>query len=140
MIDRTFLKYKFFRTHIGGSSKKHEVEIFKKVQGIEEDGSDCDWFEYRKMLVQYFDDLLNVIFSWKVLLKNLSYIFAIFSIFLLFKGLLIFIIIFSISFIFQILYLFLKNKIRKRLGEYNMCLTIILYAIKEQTGFEFDKN
>ena len=32
MIDRTFLKYKFFRTHIGGSSKKHEVEIFKKVQ------------------------------------------------------------------------------------------------------------
>ena len=48
--------------------------------------------------------------------------------------------IFSISFIFQILYLFLKNKIRKRLGEYNMCLTIILYAIKEQTGFEFDKN
>ena len=127
MIDRTFLKYKFFRTFIGGGSKKHELEIFKKVQGSKEDNSDCDWFEYRRIFIQYFDDLLNVIFSWKILLKNLSYP-------------LISIIIFLISIIFQILYLYLKNKIRKRLNDYNMCLTIILCEIKEQTGFEFNKN
>ena len=113
MIDRTFLKYKFFRTFIGGGSKKHELEIFKKVQGSKEDNSDCDWFEYRRIFIQYFDDLLNVIFSWKILLKNLSYIFAILPIFLLSKSPLISIIIFLISIIFQILYLYLKNKIRK---------------------------
>jgi|GEM_PF-496529 len=139
MIFRTFNNLKFKRTYIGGS-KKHELEMFLKTQGNNDDNSDCNWIEYRKILIQYLDDILNIIFSWKLLFQCLGYTFLLLSVLLATKNLFISIIIFLISIIFQILYLYLKNKINKKLCEYNFALDIVLNEINKQTGLEFNKN
>lgn len=139
MIKRTFENLKFKRTYIGGS-KQRENEIFSKVQGNSEDNSDCDWLEYRRILMQYFDDILHVTLSWKLVTKYMSYTTMILAIYLLFQNIYAFTVMQLISTAFYISYLYFRNKEKKRLFDYNFSLDITLEEIKKQTGFELSKN
>jgi len=137
MIDRTFAKYKYRRTYIGGS-KKDEMRTFTKVQGRAEDNSDCDWFEYRRILSEYYDDVLNVLFSWKTLTENISNVILIIGILFLHTDVVFFPLI-ALSIIVRIVSYKLELKVEKILKNYNMCLTVTLGEIKKLTGLEFSK-
>lgn len=143
MIDRTFENLKFKRTYIGGS-KKTELQTFIKVQG----NNECNWLEYRKIVVQSLDDQLNVIMSWKLVFETVSELSLGFMFFTISFGL-----IFStpisiymaismliLSIITKLLYISFNNLENKILSIYNFSLDIILKKIKEETGFVFDKN
>jgi len=82
-INRIFDDYKFKRNYIGGS-KKREKELFDETQSDEKTGREVDWIKYRKLLIDHFDDKLNVIFSWRILLKNIAIILAIISLIMLY--------------------------------------------------------
>jgi hypothetical protein len=135
MIHRKFNNLKFRRTYIGGS-KQEETRRFTEVQGTKEDNSECNWFEYRRMLKEYCDDKLNIILSWKLVSKNISLILA--GIAALVAGINIFAtaIIFAIGLGFYGVYRYLKSLEQKRLFEYNFSLDII----NEQTGLVLPKN
>lgn len=139
MISRTFEDYKFKRTYIGGS-KKREQELFLKVQGTKEDNSECDWFEYRRMLVQYFDDILHIILSWKIFSNNISIALIFGAVLFSFFSIIVSIFLIAISLFFQIFYQILKRTEMNRLKEYDFCLTIILSEIEDKTGLKIPKN
>ena len=139
MVHRTFDNLKFKRTYIGGS-KQRENETFSKVQGNKEDNSECDWLEYRRILTQYFDDQLNVILSWCLVLKNLSFALAIIAVIAMFINTYISFSILFISIIVRGLYVYLKKKESKKLFFYNYSLDVTLNEIREQTGLELGKN
>jgi hypothetical protein len=137
MIDRAFKENKYYRTYIGGSKQK-EMRIFTKVQGKADNNSECDWLEYRRILTQYFDDVLNVLFSWKILTENISIVILILgSLFI--NNTVIFFPIILISIIIRIISFKLGLKIEKILKNYNICLSITLNEIKKLIGFEFNK-
>jgi len=139
MINRTFEGYKFNRTYIGGSKEK-EQELFLKVQGTKEDNSECDWYEYRRMLVHYFDDVLHTILSWKIIFSKISVGLIIFSILLSFFSLTISVISILLSLFFQVLFQIFKKREVEKLKEYDFCLTVVLGEIKEKTGLTIPKN
>jgi hypothetical protein len=139
MIERTFENLKFKRTYIGGS-KLRENETFLKVQGNNEDNSDCDWLEYRRILMQYFDDILHVTMSWKLVTQHISIATMLIAIYLLFQNVYAFAVVQLISTAFYMSYLYFRNKERKRLLDYNFSLDLTLEEIKKQTGFELGKN
>jgi hypothetical protein len=137
MIDRTFNEKKYRRTYIGGSKQK-EMRIFTKVQGKADDNSECDWLEYRRIIMQYFDDIWNVLDSWKSLTENISSAIMIIAI-LFMNNSAIFLPIITLSVIVRIISFRLGLKIEKILKDYNMCLSTTLGEIKKLTGFEFSK-
>jgi hypothetical protein len=137
MINRTFEGNKYRRTYIGGS-KQDELQTFLRVQGTQEDNSECDWLEYRRILTTYFDDMLHVIISWKALLQKISFIVLIFSasflkIPMIFFGLLV------VSIMFQIFHYKLKWTEKRKLRDYDACLSITLIEIQKLTGLELSK-
>lgn len=135
MIHRKFNKLKFRRTYIGGS-KQRELEIFASVQGTKEDNSECDWFEYRRLLMQYCDDILNIILSWTTVLNVLRYAFLSLGILLAFVNPTFAIISVIISFITYMVFLFQKNKEMKTLSQYGFALDVI----NHETGVNLPKN
>lgn len=139
MVHRTFDTLKFKRTYIGGS-KQRENETFLKVQGNKEDNSECDWLEYRRILTQYFDDQLNVILSWCLVLKNLSLALLIIAVILMFINTHLLFPILFVSIVARGLYVYLKKKESKKLFYYNYSLDVTLNEIREQTGLELSKN
>ena len=64
MINRTYDKFKLFRTYIGGSKKK-ELESFLATRGGTDNGSEADWFEFRRLVIVQFEDILHVTCSRK---------------------------------------------------------------------------
>lgn len=139
MLHRKFNNLKFKRTYVGGS-KKRELELFKKIQGTKEDNSECDWVEYRRIFTQYCDDTLNIILSWKYLSNKLSIIFLILAIPMIFASKNIGIFPLISSLVLYITSQYFKIKEKKSLSAYDFSLDIILSAIKQETGFEFNKN
>lgn len=139
MIYREFNKLKFKRTYIGGS-KQNELKIFNCVQGTMKDNSDCNWFELRKLLTQYLDDILNIVLSWKYILSLLSIIFIIIGVLVSIINPYFSIPILSLSLIFQLISQYLKYLVRKKLSEYDFMFNLLLTEIKKQTGFSFNKN
>lgn len=137
MTERIFNERKYWRTYIGGS-KQREMWIFTKVQGRAEDNSQCNWLEYRRILIQYYDDVWNVLDSWKILIQNISFIILIIGVLFLTNNMIFFSII-ALSFTFRIISFKLELKIENHLNNYNMCLSITLSEIKKLTGFEFNK-
>lgn len=135
MIHRKFNKLKFSRTYIGGS-KQQENEIFASVQGTKEDNSECNWFEYRRLLMKYCDDNLNIILSWKTVLNVLRHVFLALGILIAFLNPTYAIIAALISFISYMIYLFQSNKERKTLAQYEFALDII----NRETGVDLPKN
>jgi hypothetical protein len=137
MINRTFKENKYSRTYIGGS-KQREAKIFTKVQGKADDNSECDWLEYRRILSQYYDDVLNVLLSWKTLTKYISLVVLVASILFLHIHVIFFLMI-SLSIVVRTISYGLKLKIENILKNYNMCLNTTLDVIRKEIGFELNK-
>ncbi len=135
MINRTFITNKYFRNYIGGTKKK-ELENFSIVQDIKGNYTNCDWLEYRRMIITYFDDQLNVLFSWKNLTHKLSFLFLFISI-LFFSFKLIFPILIILSILLQIIHIIFKIKEIRKLKVYDMSLTIISNKINTELKFPY---
>ena len=135
MIHRKFNTLKFSRTYIGGS-KKRENEMFADVQGTKEDNSDCNWLEYRRLLMTYCDDMLNIILSWKYVSGIMRIVFAGLTVLISFINPIISIFVLAVAAAFHFLCLYLKNKEMKNLAEYNFSLD----TINQQTGLVLSKN
>jgi hypothetical protein len=131
------VEIKYRRTYAGGSKKK-EKELFKKVQGTKEDQSDCDWLEYRRMLLIYLKDVITVLSSWKEYCMIESYLFLFFSIIFLKTQYALFILL-GIGIIFQILCFIFFQKEKKYLKSYDISQTILLSEIKKRIGFDLNK-
>jgi hypothetical protein len=131
------VEIKYRRTYAGGSKKK-EKELFKKVQGTKEDQSDCDWLEYRRMLLIYLKDVITVLSSWKEYCMIESYLFLFFSIIFLKTQYTLFILL-GIGIIFQILCFIFFQKEKKYLKSYDISQTILLSEIKKRIGFDLNK-
>ena len=135
MIHRKFNNLKFSRTYIGGS-KKEELRIFEKVQGTKEDNSECNWLEYRRIFMQYCDDVLNIILSWRDISGKLRIVFAALALLVSIANPVTGIVFLVISGIFHGLFSYLKSLELKKLTEYNFSLDII----NQQTGLSLAKN
>jgi hypothetical protein len=135
MIHRKFKNLKFRRSYIGGS-KQEELKRFIEVQGTKEDNSECNWFEYRRMLKEYCDDRLNILLSWKLVIKNITLILVIIGV--LIVGLNVYgaAIIFGFAGILKLVHWYLKGLEQKRLFEYGLSLDII----NQETGVVLAKN
>jgi len=132
MINITFNNRKYCRTYINGS-KKNELKLFKLIQGVNEDNSDCNWFEYRRMLLTYINDILHIIVSWRILINNISVIALIFIILSL-KIQLISLTLIGLTLILRITYHYLTYIEKRRINEYSMCMSIMLFQIKKLSG------
>ena len=135
MIHRKFDKRKLARTYIGGS-KQRENQLFTEVQGTKEDNSECNWLEYRRLLMEYCNDVLNVIVTWVDALKKLRIIFAVLAVLISVKSIgfaLIFLVLAAAS---HAIHWHLKCLELKRLSEYNFSLD----TINQQTGLQLSKN
>ena len=135
MIHRKFDGLKFSRTYIGGS-KKSENQAFWDVQGVKEDNSDCDWFEYRRMLKEYLDDRLNVLLTWRYTTNILSIVFAVVALILTFRNVVLGLIVLQVSIILLAISKFLNHKEKNILSIYNFSLDII----NQVTGLELSKD
>ena len=135
MIHRKFNKLKFRRTYIGGS-KQREVEIFTSVQGTKEDNSECDWFEYRRILMQYCDDVLNITLSWRYVFNIMRYGFIVLAFLVSFINPFYSIPAIILSVIALILFETFKIRESRKIAAYNLSLNII----NQQTGVELSKN
>jgi len=135
MIHRKFNGLKFRRTYIGGS-KKQELKSFQKVQGTKEDNSECNWLEYRRMLMHYLDDTLNIVLSWKQLSGIFRTVLAVLALLISFANPIVSLFILGLSAFTHLLYLGLKKKENRLLSEYDFSLDII----NRETGLVLNKN
>lgn len=133
MIYREFNKLKFKRTYIGGSKQK-ELKILNDVQGTMEDNSDCNWFEFKNLLIQHLDDILNIILSWEYIFNILRIVFIIIAVFISTINPYFSIPILLLSIIFHFTFQYLKYRERKKLSEYDFILNILTTEINKQTG------
>lgn len=135
MIHRKFEKSKFTRTYIGGS-KQEEAKIFAEVQGTKEDNSECNWLEYRRFFMQYCDDILNVIVSWRDVSGKLRIVLAVLALLISIGNPVAGMITFIFAMFSHGLHWHLKSLELKRLSEYNFSLDII----NRETGLTLAKN
>lgn len=139
-IHRIFNELKFKRTYLGGSRKK-EKELIKKIQGTEEnDYDDCDWFEFRRMLMESHDDTLQVIFSYGIVMKYLSHILGILVLPALFFSIIASLIVLGCSILCHVAFLILRHKQRNFLLSYDFVITLINCEIQRLTGLNLIKN
>ena len=131
------VEIKYRRTYAGGSKKK-EQELFKKIQGIKGDNSDCDWLEYRRMLLVYLKDVITVLSSWKEYCMVESYLFLFSSIIFLKIQYASFIFL-GIAIMFQILCFIFFKKEKKYLKSYDISQTVLLREIKEKMGIDLNR-
>jgi len=134
-LPKEFDTYKFHRTYLYGT-KKTETNYANKITG--ESGNnyeypDCDWMAVRDYNDKFFFDVVHVIFSWKKLFKQISYVLGFISLLSilsfdkLFFMKFIFIISTGLSFLFYLagLYLNIKQKKRTKLYYNLLALTIV---------------
>lgn len=127
-IDRNYNYLKFRRTYIG-NSKKNELKVFSEVQ------NNLNWIEYRKILFQYFEDLLHVYFSCSYLSNIISFTLLGISIFSLTLGILIVTHITTmLAIMFQLLNYHFKYLIKKTFLSYNISNVIIKNQLNKTYG------
>jgi len=131
------MKNKFRRTYISGSKKK-ELEVMIKVQGKERNYVDCDWIEYRRLLLTILIDTIIVSSSWKNLFGKIRYLLLIFAL-LLFKFIVVFFGLLALSIVFQIAYMIFSAKEKRRIIEFNICQSVLNNEIKKISGIELTK-
>jgi len=134
MLYREFNKLKFKRTYIGGS-KKNEQKILNDVQGQKNDNSDCNWFEFKSLIIKYFDDKLNILLSWKYMFNLFSIIFISIAVIISLISIYFSILVLLLSLLFQLTSQFFKFLGKKNISEYDFIITLI----NEQTRFCFKK-
>lgn len=135
MIHRKFNGLKFKRTYIGGS-KQEELKSFQEVQGTKEDNSECNWLKYRRMLMHYLDDTLNIILSWKLILSIFRIVFAVLALLVLFISPITSFIILGLSVFSHLSIMGLKKRENRLLSEYDFSLNII----NQETGLSLNNN
>ena len=135
MIHRKFDGLKFRRTFIGGS-KQQELKKFAEVQGAKEDNSECNWLEYRRIFMQYFDDKLNILLSWRYVVGILRVVFAVLALLLSLANPIVGLVILGLAAGFHGAHWHLKGLETKRLSVYNFSLDMI----NQQTGLSLAKN
>lgn len=128
-----FNTLKFNRTYLGGS-KKLELEIFNKVQGLDENKSESDWFEYRRIFNTYSRDLLIVLMSWRYLLNIISYALLFLAILFTFANINVSIIIFILGIISRLGYVIVKSKELNLIFMHQVVLKIVSEKINTLTG------
>ena len=138
MINRHFENLKYTRTYIGGSKKKEDerFENYDKQDGENE----LNWIDYRKTWIEYYDDLLNVIFSWKLLFQKVSYILGVLGLIQLFLNTFIGGAIVALSILTHIIFLIFKKKQSQELNDYDFTLSIIHGEIKRIYNLDMDIN
>jgi len=139
MINRVFNELKFSRTYIGGS-KENEIKTFLKVMGNKEDNSECDWIEYKTILIQYFDDIIHIILSWRIVTRNISYLLIFLFFISLITNIPLAIGIAIVAICLRIISALFYLKQQKRLSIYDQSLNVIFEMIKKQTGLELSNN
>jgi hypothetical protein len=140
-LNRTFNNLKFKRTYIGGS-------LGSKNQMLHDVDEKEDWLEYRNLATKFFDDKLNVILSWKIILNVVRYGMVIISMFFMLlyninnssNYLYLAVILFFVSLISNVLFIVFERKLRKWHFNYDLILSHILNEIKKNTGFNLSKN
>lgn len=133
MKNREYENLKFKRTYLGGSKKK-EFEIFKQVQNI---GGECDWTEYKRILLPYLEDVAHVRFSRAYATKILSVIFLVTSLlFGIFHFTTLSIIIVLLSILFRSLFIIFDFKSKQALRSYDLSFYFLKNEIKKSTGLE----
>lgn len=130
---RTYNHLKLNRSYIGNSKKK-ETKKFDEVQGNGNDDN-CDWIEYRRMLIQYFEDTIHVIFSWKIIAERTSIILMLFSIILLQLNILFSFLTITLSVIAILTSLILKNKLNKWTSMFEFSIGFVNGEVKKRNGF-----
>lgn len=136
---REYDNLKFTRTYVGGSKDVENIAFFE-AQGIQEDCSDCDWLKYRNLLIEYFEDKIQVSYSWSILINRISILLLISFVTLLPYHTIYspVIILLPLSILFQLLYRYLEHLLRKKIAYYNYCLTTTHNQIKEIFGIELN--
>jgi hypothetical protein len=124
---------KFRRTYIGGS-KKRELEIFKKVQGLDESGSETDWLEYRRIFTTYSYDLLIVLMSWRFVLNIISYVLLAIAILITLVNLYVSLTILVLGIVSRLIYIWIKSKEFEQLFAHDLVLKIVSDKIRICTG------
>jgi len=138
MIVRNYCCLKLRRTYIGGS-KTEELKIFMNVQGIKNNkicnDPQIDWFEFRRLSIKNFEDVICVTFSRKIFTKITSYMLLLlsFNIMLLNYDILFFIC-FGLSYIFQAFFQYFKWKEKKEISNYNLVITLTNNMIRKESG------
>ena len=138
MKQTNYIGNKFFRTYLGGSKKK-ENKIFLEVQGISDGTLNCNWFEYRRILVDYFKDYTNVLFSWYNLFEKASYVLMGLAVLMLLTPIIPSILLVS-GLVFYIVSRFLKKRLLFVLRGYDMSETLVLREIEKYSGLRLDKT
>jgi hypothetical protein len=133
MVHREYDNLKFKRTYVGGSKKK-EFEIFKQVQNS---GGDCDWIEYKRILLPYLEDVAHVTFSRSYIARILSVVFmALALIFAVFSFSVLSITCLSLSILSRFIFFSFERKTKQALMSYNISYDIVRNEIKKSTGLE----
>ncbi len=138
MINRHFENLKYTRTYIGGSKKK-EDERFKDFDRQDEK-DELNWFDYRKAWMTHYDDLLNVIFSYKLLFQKVSYVLAALGLVELFLNMFIGLIIIGSSIIVHLAFYYLRYKQRREVGNYGAVLSILNLEIQRRYKVKLNLN
>jgi hypothetical protein len=139
-INRNYEKLKLLRTYIGGSKKK-ELRIFLKSQGINEgeaytDNCMIDWLEFRRLVVTQFEDILCVNYSRRFYAEKLAYLFLSMSIVLCgFKMLSLISV--SIAVLFYTLSKHYKRTEGRNIFDYNTVIGLTNTMIRQEFGLEF---
>jgi len=132
MINKLFNGYKFKRTYIGGSIKD-ENYTFQLIGGVEEDGSDCDWIEWKNLWETYFNDILQILFTWKVLTLRISLGLILASI-LFFKFSVISYVLIGFSVLLMLIHFIFNIREKRMKGAYDLTLGVCDYNIKALYG------
>lgn len=139
-INRNYEKLKLLRTYIGGSKKK-ELQIFLKSQGINEgevytDSCIIDWLKFRKLVVTRFEDILCVNYSRRFYAEKLAYLFLSMGI-VLCKFKMLSLISVSIAILFYALFKHYKRTEGRNIFDYNIAIGLTNTMIRQEFGLEF---
>lgn len=128
-INRYYNRLKFFRTYIGGSKKK-ELNLFLNAQGDQ-----IDWFEFRKLVILNFEDVLHVTFSRKFATKRLSFWFLGISFcMILFKIIILAFICFGLALISQIFFNYFRYREGRNIVNYDIIIRFTNNFIRQEFG------
>jgi hypothetical protein len=138
MIIRSYNHLKLYRTYIG-DSKKEEVRRFLIVQGIKKEqfskNSKIDWFEFRRLIITNFEDIIHVTFSRKFVAQIFSYIFMFISLLMIFSEIkILFFIYFGLSLFLQIFFQYFKYREHKEISNYKIIITLTNNIIQKKWG------
>jgi hypothetical protein len=139
-INRNYEKLKLVRTYIGGSKKK-ELQIFLKSQGINDDEvytDSCiiDWLEFRKLVVTRFEDIICVNYSRRFYAEKLAYLFLSMGV-VLYRFKTLSLISISIAVFFYALFKHYKRTEGRNILNYNAAIRITNGMIRQELGLEF---